>query len=195
MADLVKREGAGSAAETPAPSAEAAGASTLRRNALSMPEVLAQSVANMAPTAAMALLPLLVFVSAGNGTWLSFVIATVLMVCVGYCASQFARRMNSAGSLYVWVTRGLRSGTGHTSGWALRSATSAQGWPRSLASESSAATSSAGWAYQETARRTRPSSTLSTSFFPWPWDGGDLRLHAGLRAGLNRRAGVPEPRR
>jgi amino acid transporter len=120
MADLVKREGSGSAAETPPPSAEAAGASTLRRNALSMPEVLAQSVANMAPTAAMALLPLLVFVSAGNGTWLSFVIATVLMVCVGYCASQFARRMNSAGSFYVWVTRGLGSGTGHTSGWALQ---------------------------------------------------------------------------
>src|SRR3977135_410542 len=97
-----------------APSAEAAGATTRRRNTLSMPEVLAQSVANMAPTAAMALLPLLVFLSAGNGTWVSFVIATVLMVCVGYCASQFAKRMNSAGSFYVWVTRGLGAGSGHT---------------------------------------------------------------------------------
>ena len=112
--------GTGSASETLAPSGEAAGATTLRRNALTMPEVLAQSVANMSPTGAMALLPLLVFVSAGNGTWLSFVIATVLMVCVGYCAAQFSRRANSAGSFYVWVTQGLGPGAGHTAGWALQ---------------------------------------------------------------------------
>ena len=103
-----------------APTAEAAGASTLRRNTLNLPEVLAQSVANMSPTGAMALLPLLVFVSAGNGTWLSFVIAIVLMVCVGYCAAQFSRRATSAGSFYVWVTRGLGPGAGHTAGWALQ---------------------------------------------------------------------------
>ncbi len=106
--------------EVVAPGDSAAGADTLRRNVLSMPEVLAQSVANMAPTAAMALLPLLVFVSAGNGTWVSFVIAIVLMACVGYCASQFARRMNSAGSFYVWVTSGLGAGSGHMAGWGLQ---------------------------------------------------------------------------
>ena len=100
--------------------AGAAGASTLRRDSLSMPEVLAQSVANMSPTGAMALLPLLIFVSAGNGTWLSFVIAIVLMVCVGYCAAQFSRRANSAGSFYVWVTQGLGPGAGHTAGWSLQ---------------------------------------------------------------------------
>jgi amino acid transporter len=82
-----------------------------------MPQVLGESVANMAPTAAMALLPLLVFLNAGNGTWLSFVIAVLLMACVGYCASQFAKRMNSAGSFYVWVTRGFGPGAGHAAGW------------------------------------------------------------------------------
>ena len=97
-----------------------AGATTLQRNRLSMPEVLAQSVANAAPTAAMALLPLLVFVSAGNGTWLSFLIAMVLMLCVGWCAIQFARRMNSAGSFYVWVARGLGPLGGHMAGWGLQ---------------------------------------------------------------------------
>ena len=76
----------------------AAGAETLRRNSLRLPEVLAQSVANMSPTGAMALLPLLVFLSASNGTWVSFLIAVILMVCVGYCAAQFSRRANSAGS-------------------------------------------------------------------------------------------------
>src|SRR5262249_24761230 len=109
-----------SADEPLAPTAEAAGATTLRRNALSMPEVLAQSVANMSPTGAMALLPLLVFVSAGNGTWLSFVIAVVLMACVGYCAAQFSRRATSAGSFYLWAPRGLGPGAGHTAGWALQ---------------------------------------------------------------------------
>jgi amino acid transporter len=107
-------------AEPLEPAAEAAGATTLRRNSLSMPEVLAQSVANMSPTGAMALLPLLIFVSAGNGTWLAFVIAVVLMACVGYCAAQFSRRTNSAGSFYVWVTQGLGPGAGHTAGWALQ---------------------------------------------------------------------------
>lgn len=100
--------------------AAVAGAHTLRRNRLSMPEVLAQSVANAAPSAAMALLPLLVFLSAGNGTWLSFFISILLMLCVGWCAAQFARRMNSAGSFYVWVARGLGPLGGHLAGWGLQ---------------------------------------------------------------------------
>jgi amino acid transporter len=105
---------------TPAPASAAAGATTLRRNTLRLPEVFAQSVANMSPTGAMALLPLLIFINALNGTWLSFVIAVALMVCVGYCAAQFSRRANSAGSFYVWVRQGLGPGTGHTAGWALQ---------------------------------------------------------------------------
>src|SRR5262249_56859882 len=77
-----------SADEPLAPTAEAAGATTLRRNVLNMWEVLAQSVANMSPTGAMALLPLLIFISAGNSTWFTFIIATVLMVSVGYSCAQ-----------------------------------------------------------------------------------------------------------
>ena len=112
--------GTPSAEEPRAATSEAAGATTLRRNTLNTPEVFAQSVANMSPTGAMALLPLLVFATAANGTWLSFAIAIVLMVFVGYCAAQFSRRANSAGSFYVWVTQGLGPGAGHTAGWALQ---------------------------------------------------------------------------
>ena len=43
---------------------------SLQKRVLTFPEVLAQSVANMAPSAAMALLPLFVFLNAGNGAWL-----------------------------------------------------------------------------------------------------------------------------
>jgi amino acid transporter len=92
---------------------------TLKKRVLSTPEVLAQSVANMAPSAAMALLPLFVFASAGNALWLSFALGMVLMLVVGYCAAQFAKRINSAGSFYVWVTRALGPGAGHAAGWGL----------------------------------------------------------------------------
>src|SRR6202035_2734704 len=89
---------------------------TLQKRVLSTPEVLAQSVANMAPSAAMALLPLFVFYSAGNALWLSFGLGLVVMMMVGYCAAQFAKRVNSAGSFYVWVTRALGPGAGHAAG-------------------------------------------------------------------------------
>jgi amino acid transporter len=91
----------------------------LKQKVLSTPEVLAQSVANMAPSAAMALLPLFVFYSAGNALWLSFALGLVVLLIVGYCAAQFASRINSAGSFYVWVTRGLGPGAGHAAGWGL----------------------------------------------------------------------------
>ena len=91
----------------------------LKHGRLSLPEVLAQSVANMAPSAAMALLPLLVFAGAGNGTWVSFTIALLALLCIGYCAAQFARRINSAGSFYVWVSKALRPSFGHAAGWGL----------------------------------------------------------------------------
>jgi amino acid transporter len=95
------------------------GGSDLRHGVLTIPEVLAQSVANMAPSAAMALLPLLVFLNAGNGSWLSFVIALVLMLFVGVCITQFAKRTNASGSFYSWVRGSLGVGAGHTAGGAL----------------------------------------------------------------------------
>lgn len=122
MADTSSPRGAvdpaGSAA--PAIGVGIAGETTLKRNTLTLPEVLAQSVANAAPSAAMALLPLLVFLNAGNGSWMSFIIAVTLMVCVGFCAAQFAKRMNSAGGFYVWVTQALGPGAGHSAGWGLQ---------------------------------------------------------------------------
>ncbi|MBO0690901.1 MAG: APC family permease [Candidatus Dormibacteraeota bacterium] len=118
--DIAKTGGDGGQEPVGSEVSRVAGATTLKRNTLSMPEVLAQSVANMAPSAALALLPLLVFLNAGNGAWASFLIAVILMACVGYCATQFAKRMESAGSFYVWVTRSLGPGWGYISGWGLQ---------------------------------------------------------------------------
>jgi amino acid transporter len=92
---------------------------SLQKRVLTFPEVLAQSVANMAPSAAMALLPLFVFLNAGNGAWLSFGISIIVLLIVAYCAAQFATRINSAGSFYVWVTRAIGPGAGSAAGWGL----------------------------------------------------------------------------
>ncbi|MBO0801606.1 MAG: APC family permease [Nocardiopsaceae bacterium] len=105
-------------ATAPSPPSSHVG-TALKEKVLSTPEVLAQSVANMAPSAAMALLPLLVFMSAGNALWLSFVLGLAVLLIVGYCAAQFATRINSAGSFYVWVTRALGPGAGSAAGWGL----------------------------------------------------------------------------
>jgi amino acid transporter len=125
---------------TPTEVAPAAEQPDLRRGVLSLPEVLAQSVANMAPSAAMALLPLLVFLNAGNGSWLSFVIALVLMLFVGFCITQFAKRTNASGSFYNWVRASLGVGADIPRAAPCCSATSPPEWPPCWASASTAPT-------------------------------------------------------
>src|SRR5579872_348438 len=102
---------------TPSPtSAPQAG---LKRACLSFWEVVAQSVANIAPTAAPALIVPFVFADAGNGSWLAFVIATIAMVLVALQVNVFARRSASPGALYIFVQQGMGAGWGVLSGWAL----------------------------------------------------------------------------
>ena len=94
-------------------------ASGLRQQCLSFPEVLAQSVATIVPTATPSVNIALVFASAGNGTWLAYVIATIGLVLVSLNINQFARRSASPGSLYSYISRGLGPTAGVISGWSL----------------------------------------------------------------------------
>jgi amino acid transporter len=91
----------------------------LRPACLSTVEVLAQSIANIAPTATPALIIPLVFASAGNGTWLVYVIATVGLILVGLNINRFAERSASAGSLFAFATEALRPELAGIAGWAL----------------------------------------------------------------------------
>ena len=91
----------------------------LRPNCLSFPEILAQSIALIAPTLTAALNAPLVFANTGNGTWLAFVIATVGLMFVGFNINVFARRSAAPGALYLYVARGLGSTAGIICGWAL----------------------------------------------------------------------------
>lgn len=82
-------------------------------------EVLAQSVAAVAPSAVMASLPALIVLYAGEGAWVSYVAATLVVVLIGCCVAAFARRFASSGSLYSYVARGLGSFAAFAAGWGL----------------------------------------------------------------------------
>ena len=95
------------------------GNSGLRSECLPFSEILAQSIANIAPTLTPTVNAALVFASAGTGTWLTFVFATTGLVFVGININQFARRSASPGSLYAYIARGLGPTAGVITGWAL----------------------------------------------------------------------------
>jgi amino acid transporter len=60
----------------------------------------ATSVASEAPSAGLALSIAGVALSAGNGSWLTYVIITVGILGVGCCVSWMARRFTTSGGLY-----------------------------------------------------------------------------------------------
>jgi len=91
----------------------------LRRNCLSLLEVVAQSVANIAPTATPALIIPGVFAAAGSGAWEAYAFATVALLLVTYHINQFARRSASPGALYTFVGQGMGPTWAVISGWSL----------------------------------------------------------------------------
>lgn len=97
----------------------AAGRHGLKATCLSFPEILSQSVANISPTLTPVIIVPLVFASAGQGTWLAYLFATVGLVLVGTNINQFTRRSTSPGALYAFVTRGLGVSLGFLCGWCL----------------------------------------------------------------------------
>ncbi|MGI8692561.1 MAG: APC family permease [Geodermatophilaceae bacterium] len=81
--------------------------------------VLAQSVAAIAPSAVMASLPALIVLFAGEGAWVSYVAAVIVVVLIGCCVAMFGRRLASSGSLYTYVARGLGPAGGFAAGWGI----------------------------------------------------------------------------
>jgi amino acid transporter len=91
----------------------------LRGGALSPLETLAQSVSTIAPSTSPQLTIPLVFVLAGQGTAIAYLIAMGLMVLVGLCIASFARESSSPGSLYVYTCRSLPPVLSAITAWAL----------------------------------------------------------------------------
>lgn len=95
------------------------GGSGLARQTMGPVEVLAQSVSAIAPSAVMATGPVLIVLSAGNGTWLSYAAAAVLVLLIGLCVVQYGARVASTGSLYSYVAKSLGPGSAFAAGWGL----------------------------------------------------------------------------
>lgn len=91
----------------------------LRGGTLSFTQTLAQSIANIAPTATPAINLQIVFASSGNGTWFTYVLATLGLVFIGICINQFAKQSATPGSLYAYVVKGLGPTAGFIVGWGL----------------------------------------------------------------------------
>lgn len=91
----------------------------LRRRRLSFPEVLAQSVSALAPSAAMVVVPSIVLVESGAATLPAFVAATALVLLIGWCLTQFGRRMAAVGGTYSYTAKGLGPVGALVGGWSL----------------------------------------------------------------------------
>ncbi len=91
----------------------------LQRAVLTPLETLAQSIAGIAPSATPGMLIPIAFGFAGNGTWLSYLLATIGLLFTARCINEFASRQACPGSLYSFVSMGLGRRAGTLTGWAL----------------------------------------------------------------------------
>jgi len=91
----------------------------LQRHVLGPLETLAQSISTMAPTCSPAMTVPLVFATAGNGTWLAYLLATGCTLLVAMCIARFAQESASPGSLYTYTVTSLPPVLGSVAAWAL----------------------------------------------------------------------------
>jgi amino acid transporter len=91
----------------------------LKKNYLSFPDVVSQSIGTIAPSGTPGLVIPVVFATAANGTWLAYAFATVALLIVALQINVFASRVSTPGSLYVYAGIGLGPLAGVISGWAL----------------------------------------------------------------------------
>jgi amino acid transporter len=82
---------------------------SLKSGAVGPLALLGQSVAGVGPSIGAAAFFPLAFADAGTASWISVVLATVGVASVGVCISYLARHHTSAGALYTYIPKGLRS--------------------------------------------------------------------------------------
>lgn len=99
--------------------ASGAAAPQLRGDSLSFLETIGQSVANIAPTGTPALTIAVVAATAGVGSWLAFLVATIGMMFVAGSIGTLAKRHPLAGSYFVYIGRTLGPLAGMIAGWSM----------------------------------------------------------------------------
>ncbi len=91
----------------------------LRSGVLSPLETLAQSISTIAPTASPTMTVPLVFVLAGNGTWLAYLFATGAILLMAFVVARLARYSSCSGSLYTYATSSFPPVVSSVAGWAM----------------------------------------------------------------------------
>ncbi len=99
------------------PATTAVAEAELRHNAVGLPGVLFQSIAMMAPAAAVAFAFFPGVATAGGSFPLAVVIALVASVLLALSIGQLAIHLPSAGGFYTYVSRGLGKSFGFLIGW------------------------------------------------------------------------------
>lgn len=93
--------------EASAPHSEHTEHHGLHANTLNTFELLAQSVAGIAPCAAMATGPALVALNAGDSVMYSYIASMVVMLLIGWLVLQYAKRQGPEGTLLSYIKSAL----------------------------------------------------------------------------------------
>jgi amino acid transporter len=80
----------------------------LERSHLGAGQITALAIASQTPAVALATVPFLLVVTAGNGSWLGALLAALVTACVGIAVIVFARRYVVTGSLYSYASHVFR---------------------------------------------------------------------------------------
>jgi amino acid transporter len=89
----------------------------LARGALRYPEIVMQSLTNVAPAIAILFYLQLLAPLAGAAIPLVMLVAGLIMLMAAVAAGQLAKKLTSAGGYYSWVSKTLSQPTGFVVGW------------------------------------------------------------------------------
>src|SRR5580692_8199385 len=89
----------------------------LRRNVLTLPQVVFQGITHIAPSINIVFTFPVIALKAGPDMPISFLLTTIVCVFIANTVSQFSRYMPSSGGYYSFATRGLGARPGFITTW------------------------------------------------------------------------------
>ena len=89
----------------------------LRRNVLTLPQVVFQGITHIAPSINIVFTFPVIALKAGPDMPISFLLTTIVCVFIANTVSQFSRYMPSSGGYYSFATRGLGARSGFVTTW------------------------------------------------------------------------------
>ena len=94
-------------------------ANRLRAGSLSFIEVLAAALALIGLSMTPVLIAPYMFGAAGNGSWVAYVFAAVMLLLVAVNLNHFAKRATGSGSMFLYAAKELGPAVGTLAGWSL----------------------------------------------------------------------------